>query len=171
MYLEPFSKRFPELGADECRTITLVERGDGADSQIPEGTYAFTEHYCADPKCDCRRVMLVVMSPLSPRPLASISYAFDRDDPMAGPFLDPFNRNCSYAGGLLEMAEELLFSDPKYVARLERHYELMKEAVGMRKAKVRLDPAEVGAAIAQKKATRQLQRKALARLDQRRKGR
>ena len=97
------------------------------------------------------------------RPLATISFGFDRDEEMAGPFIDPLNSACSYADEFLELAEDLLFSDPRYVARLERHYYLLKEAVGMHPAKLRrrLDPAEVQRVIAEKKAVRRRQRKAL----------
>ena len=51
--------------------------------------------------------------------VASISYGFDRKAPMAGPYLDSLHRRASYAKPLLKLTEELLFSDPNYVARLD----------------------------------------------------
>jgi hypothetical protein len=62
------------------------------------------------------------------RILAAISYAFDRDDEHAGPFLDPLNPQCEYAETLLWIVEELVLSDVRYVARLERHYARVKQA-------------------------------------------
>jgi len=60
--------------------------------------------------------------------LASISYGFDRDDEMTGPFLDPMNPQSQYAEELLRLLEETVLSDLRYVARLERHYVLVKKA-------------------------------------------
>jgi preprotein translocase subunit SecA len=47
---------------------------------------------------------------------------------MAGPFLDPLNPQSKYAGKLLDLVARLVLSDPLYVARLERHYDLVKQA-------------------------------------------
>ena len=73
----------------ETRTITII-RGKG---DLPEGTYGLVESFCPDPGCDCRRVMLNVVGKELPERgyLATISYGFDRDEEMAGPFLDPLN--------------------------------------------------------------------------------
>ncbi|HDQ70592.1 MAG TPA: hypothetical protein ENN19_00670 [Chloroflexi bacterium] len=60
--------------------------------------------------------------------LASISYGFDRDDEMAGPFLDPLNPQSEHAFKLLEMVSGLVLSDRRYLKRLERHYRLVKKA-------------------------------------------
>jgi uncharacterized protein YecA (UPF0149 family) len=60
--------------------------------------------------------------------LASISYAFDRDDPDPGPFLDPLNEQSVYAEKLMELVVDLTLSDPEYLARLERHYRMIKTA-------------------------------------------
>jgi hypothetical protein len=173
MHLEPFQSWFPELGAKECRTIEFLPGAESSDSRIPTGRYAFVELYCTDPKCDCRRVALVVSPDGEFRPLATISFGFDRDEEMAGPFIDPLNYRCSYADEFLDLAEHLLFSDPHYVARLERHYYLLKEAAGMHPAKLRrrLDPAEVQQVIAEKKAVRRLRRKALHGLRSKNRGR
>jgi hypothetical protein len=97
--------------------------------EIPPGHYGMVEFYCPDPACECRRVMLNVVEKAHPdRSLASISYGFDREDEDAGPYLDPFNPQCSYAEQLLQLVEEVILSDSDYVARLERHYALVKLA-------------------------------------------
>jgi preprotein translocase subunit SecA len=62
------------------------------------------------------------------RILAAIGYAFDRDDPNPGPYLDPLNEQSRYAPALMELVSELALSDSKYLARLERHYRLVKAA-------------------------------------------
>jgi len=123
--LIPFVFVDRDLAVRETRVITLSEPHRG----IPKGAYGLVESYCPDPACDCRRVMLHVSEEQQPeRFLAAISYAFDRDDPQAGPYLDPLNEQSPYAFALLELVSELVLSDPAYLARLERHYRLVKLA-------------------------------------------
>ena len=123
--LIPFYIVEPELAAAETRTITLFVLHEG----VPPGSYGLFEFYCPDPACDCRRVMLNVAEEKNPNLfLASISYAFDRDDEMAGPFLDPMNPQSEYADGLLRLVDEMTLSQSSYVARLERHYAMVKQA-------------------------------------------
>jgi len=125
MYLIPFIMVEPELAERETRSIMILERQNG----IPPGNYGLLELYCPDPACDCRRVMLDVAEERHPtRVLAAISYGFDRDDPEAGPFLDPLNEQSRYASALLKLVSEVVLSDRRYLARLERHYDIVKKA-------------------------------------------
>jgi len=125
MHLIPFFAVDPEPAARETRVMhTFVPQG-----KLPIGSYGLLEFYCPDPNCNCRRVMLNIAEEKGPnRFLASISYGFDRDEEDAGPFLDPLNPQSRYAEELLQLVEETVLSDPRYVARLERHYHLVKEA-------------------------------------------
>lgn len=130
----PFHKYFPEAAQAECRTATVFRRDD-----LPDDEYGLLEAYCDDPSCDCRRVMLNVASRKRNEIVATISFGFDPDDPMRGPFLDPLNRQSSLAPALLELVEVILL-DAQYVARLERHYYMVKTAAAKkqhRKAKRR----------------------------------
>ena len=125
MHLVPFYVVEPDLAFEEMRVMKALIVLDG----LPVGTYGLLEFYCPDPECDCRRVMLNVVELENPKDfLASISYAFDRDDEMAGPFLDPLNPQSEYAEELLELVETVVLSDPGYTARLKRHYQLVKQA-------------------------------------------
>lgn len=125
LYLVYFGEVDPEIASHETRVLTLLEPQRG----VPAGKYFILESYCADPACDCRRVMLSVVEERHPTvSLASINYAFDADDPDPGPFLDPLNPQCAYAQGLMELITELSLSDSAYLARLERHYALTKQA-------------------------------------------
>ena len=122
-YLVPFFRIEPDLAAKETRTLTLFQPRD----DIPAGQYGLIESYCPDP--DCCRVMLNVFEQSRPgRLLAPISYGFDRDADDAGPYLDPLSEQCSYAGALLRLVQEVVLRDPRYVARLERHDRLVKRA-------------------------------------------
>lgn len=126
MDLMPFHKIEPELAERETRTITVLKERD----DLPAGSYTLMESYCPDPTCDCRRVMLNIASKenLEQRYLATISYGFDRDDDMAGPFLDPLNPQSEYSEELLRLVTESVLSDHQYVERLEEHYHLVKQA-------------------------------------------
>jgi hypothetical protein len=124
-YLVPFFKVDRELAARETRTVTLFQAREG----IPAGAYGLIESYCPDAACDCRRVMINVIEKERPaQVLASIGYGFDREAEDAGPYLDPLNEQCSYAGALMRLVAQVVLNDPAYVARLERHYDLVKRA-------------------------------------------
>jgi hypothetical protein len=121
----PFFQVEPDLAAKETRMITLFEQ----QGNIPPGSYGLIELYCPDPDCDCRRVIINIVEKQHPATfLASIGYSFDRDEPDAGPYLDPLNDQCAYADDLLRMVKEIVLRDRRYVARLERHYATVKRA-------------------------------------------
>jgi hypothetical protein len=123
MYLTPFVSVFGELGGKETRVLTV--RGYTA---LPNDEYALLEAYCMDPACDCRRVMLnVVGRHQGASPLASVSFGFERDSEMAGPFLDPINPQSQYADVLFPLVVQIL-ADQAYVSRLESHYRQVKRA-------------------------------------------
>lgn len=75
-----FHLLFPDQAENECRTVIPVGRAD-----LPQRTYAFLEAYCADPGCDCRRVMLNVIDAETHNHVATINYAFEPPEP---PFED-----------------------------------------------------------------------------------
>jgi hypothetical protein len=124
MYMIPFVQFFPKQAEDETRVITTRNH-----SLLPDDEYALVEFYCSDPACDCRRVMLSVFPQRRSAQgfLASISFGFDRDRELAGPFLDPMNPQSQYADALLKIVGTVL-ANPDYCARLERHYHQVKQA-------------------------------------------
>ena len=133
----PFCTRFPDLGPRETRCVCVVAPG-GA---LPVGEYGFMEFYCEDPGCDCRRVLLQVTTPQAPQTaLATINYGWEgaefytrwmHGDAQAGreitaACLDPLHPQSQYADPLLDVFREQMMTDPAYVARLARHYEMFK---------------------------------------------
>ena len=84
--LLPFVRLFPELAMAETRVFMVRDH-----PTLPDDDYGLMETFRADTTCHCRRVMLNVAARRQGIFLASVSYAFDRDDPHAGPFLDPLN--------------------------------------------------------------------------------
>lgn len=124
----PFDTLFPERAADEVRVIHALRH-----DELPQGTYLFRELYCAEPGCDCRRVVLRVTRAEDKRVAATIGYAFEPpeppfdDEPQA--FLDPINPQGEAAGALLDMFEDMIATDRAYRDRLVRHYEMWKSVV------------------------------------------
>ena len=135
MRMIPFFKLFPELGREETRWLVCNDRQD-----LPDGGFAFVEHYCGDKDCDCHRVVMTVVAPgISKEPVATINYGWRStsyyekwygDRELArfaqGPFLDPLGLQSACAPVLLDLFENLILKDQAYVARLQRHYEMFK---------------------------------------------
>ena len=135
--MTPFYTRFPELAGRETRCIHVVNPG-GA---LPVGEYGFMELYCEEPDCDCRRVLLQVTTPQAPKTvLATINYGWEsaefyarwmHGDAQAGreitdACLDPLNPQSKYADHLLDVFRKQLLTDPAYITRFARHYEMFK---------------------------------------------
>jgi hypothetical protein len=106
------------------------------DGSGPE-QYHFLEMYCPDPECDCRRVILWVARGDDGEVVASIIYGFDppseREDPYwrevddEQTYLDPLNPQSELSEEMMDIFEAVVLT-PNYQERLERHYELVKEA-------------------------------------------
>ena len=123
MALIPYAAVFPMQAQNEIRTLTF-----GQGQEIPADEYGLLESYCADPSCDCRRVMLNVMAREQRRMVATISYGFEPDNSQRGPFLDPLNPQSGYAAALLEVVADMLAKDDAYARRLQAHYRQIKQA-------------------------------------------
>jgi hypothetical protein len=132
-YLVPLDTYFPNMARANCRTVIVWGRDD-----LPDDEFALLESYCDDPSCDCRRVMLNVASREQNKILASVSFAFDPADEMRGPFLDPLNHQSEHAPALLKLVEHAL-EDTRYVARLERHYNMVKQAAAKKRRRMVAD--------------------------------
>ena len=131
----PFYSKFPDLAVQETRSVKV--RGD---DDLPDGEYGFIEFYCDESDCDCRRVVVSVVSP-DPgwTPWATISFGWeslqfyrdrlgDLEDASVtkGPSLDPLNPQTKFAPALLQLFRFIL-TDDAYVERLKRHYHLFKD--------------------------------------------
>lgn len=118
----PFDVFCPDVAERETRSAT-VPGGD---------TFGFLECFCADPNCDCRRVMISVVSHGAQRIEATISHGLEGADPeldLPQTFLEPGGEQGPNARKHLALFEEVLLADPKYRARLRRHYDLFKATV------------------------------------------
>ncbi len=119
----PFISKFPDLG----RQTMLASFSRGRPG-VPDGHYGFLEIYCDEKGCDCKRVLIAVITPKNPSEfLAMISYNWDDADPDAHvPVLEPYNRQGRYAKGLLNLFRDVL-ETPGYIEQFQRHYALFKD--------------------------------------------
>ena len=133
----PFLTQFPDLAVKETRTILV--RGMDA---LPDGEYGLLELYCDEADCDCRRVVIEVLSPPTNSKIwATINYGWEslefyerwlksKEDAAGckGPSLDPLNPQTEYSRALLQLFE-LVLRDEGYVERLKRHYQLFRSNI------------------------------------------
>ena len=134
MPMVPFFTLFRDLAFKEMRSATVRQMPN-----IPDGEYGFLELYCDEPDCDCRRVVIEVVSPTTgPKIWATINYGWesvefyekrigDRETAREyqGAVLDPLNPQTKYSPALLHLFK-LVLQDEAYVERLKRHYKLFK---------------------------------------------
>jgi hypothetical protein len=136
----PLHHLLPELARRETRTITVPEVG----APLPADDYALVESYCDEVGCDCRRVMLNVLSVAGGRVEAVIAFGWEdvafyrrwsRDDDeemvrhLKGPVLNLGSAETEHAAIVLAMVKELALSDPDYVDRLQRHYSAFRAKI------------------------------------------
>jgi hypothetical protein len=133
---------FPDVAAKETRTVTLH-----GHRIIPDGEYGLLELYCDERDCDCRRVIIDVMSsPPHPKTWATINFGWETvefytqwsGNPVMGKeshgaILEPFGPQSPYAYEFLEIVKAIAFQDEDYVRRLQRHYAMFKDAMVARR--------------------------------------
>jgi hypothetical protein len=135
--MSPFDQHFPDCAGAERLVLHIQEKG----LSLPPGEYGFFEWYCEDPKCDCRRALLQVISPQRPGEiLATINFGwesaafYDKQMPwekdagreITSASLDPLNPNSELAEALLEGFRDYIRHDSFYPQQLRRHYEMFK---------------------------------------------
>lgn len=135
----PFGELFPEVAAEETRSI--IARGHKI---LPDGVYGYIDCYCADPSCDCRRAMVIVVREERPdKTLATISYGWeplsfyqkwwpsgkeDQINNFKGPALASMSRQSELSPVFLDFFLHFL-DDKEYVKRLKKHYKMFKKAI------------------------------------------
>ncbi len=122
-----FHQLIPTIGLKETRSVTVFERGS-----LPDRSFGFVELYCIDPECDCRRVLINVISNKEASHVATISHSFEPpssdDIETEQTFLDPLNPQSRWSTTLLGLFKDIL-RDENYRSRLERHYRTVKAAL------------------------------------------
>jgi hypothetical protein len=147
MSFAPFSEHFRELAEAETRVITLPT---GDSSNLPADSYVFSEMYCNERGCDCRRVFFTVFSESHKRAEAVVAYGWEtkafyakwlgNNDlatlvELQGPILNPGSPQSPLAPAILRLTEEVLLKDPAYLERIKRHYALFRQTTAGGKLK------------------------------------
>ena len=137
----PFHEFFPEVAERETRSVTVL---DESKTGVPPGEYGFLEMFCNESGCDCRRVLLYVVSTARNDVQAVIAYGWespafyakwmgDNDpeviDSLRGPCLNLGSPGSDAAPAILELFRDVLLQDASYVDRIKRHYRMFREKV------------------------------------------
>ena len=135
-----FYKYFPKVAENQTRVITLFKQ---TEFDLPPGEYAFTELYCDEKGCDCRRVMFNVIYDRK-QVAAVIAYGWESDtfyarwmgddDPdmveqLKGPTTSMLGPQSEKSGQILEMFKRMILTDAKYIDRLKEHYRMFRERI------------------------------------------
>lgn len=163
MPYEPFVERFRELAWKETRSVTL---GAGNQFGLPADDYGLMELYCNDENCDCRRVMIDVLSRKRNQSVAVIAFGWESasfyqkwyggvDSPsvrtavneMTGLNLNSASQQSELAPAILDMVRWVL-TDPAYVDRLKLHYQVFKEEVDPKYFRKSTSPGKKPVAVA-----------------------
>lgn len=135
--MTPFIDRFPDVAGLEMLVLHVQQPG----LPVPPGEYGFFEWYCEDDGCDCRRVLLQVISPKQPgKVLATINYGWESEAfytawmhgdaearrEITSASLDPLNPQSRLADRLLDGFRDFLRASPEFKVQLRRHYDLFK---------------------------------------------
>ena len=106
------------MAADEARSIINFNESFG-----PVGTFLFTEHYCIEKGCDCRRVILRVVHAETEKTVATINHSFeppppgDMDEDLGQTFLDPINPQSESSVHFMNVFLDIVL-DATYAGRL-----------------------------------------------------
>jgi hypothetical protein len=134
----PFHDICPKIAEEETRIITILQNDN--EFFLPKGDYVFIELFCDE--CDCRRVFLQIF--MNQKIVGTIAYgweklsfyqrkfkSFDKKDirKLKGPALDSFQYQSDISDRILKMFDKLLFSDKKYLTRIEKHYSQFRKAL------------------------------------------
>ena len=129
---QSFHEICPELANTETRGIFNF-----FNSNFPPGQYYFLESYCNDKKCDCRKVMIMVVN--KNRPIATIGFGWeginfyekwigDKETAkiMKGPSLELGGIHSEFANRFLKFFKEKILTDKPYIERIKTHYKIFK---------------------------------------------
>lgn len=138
MKFTSFFEEFPDLIESEFRNIFVLN--DGMYKHIPPGNYAFLELFCPEIECDCRKVIINVISSQPAKSWAILNYGWESEkyyqtwfgknnplyQPMSGVTFDP-PTNDPLKNEFLAIFSSILRDDQHYAQRIKRHYAMFKQ--------------------------------------------
>lgn len=156
MMMEPFHEKFLEIAEKETRCV-IIPPG----RSLPTGEYFFTESYCNNSSCDCRRAFINILH--KENIVAAIGYGWEdlkfyedwigekslaKD--VKGPILELGVSQSQYAEELLILFKKVMLDDIVFIERLKRHYEMFRSSNKNKKIG-RNEPCPCGSGIKYKK--------------------
>ncbi|MBI5465142.1 SEC-C domain-containing protein, partial [Candidatus Gottesmanbacteria bacterium] len=104
---------------------------------VPLGKYYFLEMYCPDSDCDCRKVDIIVYGE-DDKVHATLTFGWEdkayytnhfgfESSELPGPDFSPMQFNGPFAKFFLKEFSFNCYIDKRYVDRLKRHYQMIKE--------------------------------------------
>ncbi len=133
MMMEMFANRFPDIAEKETRCVIMPSGHD-----LPAGSYYFSESFCNDKQCDCRRAFINII--YENDLIATIGFGWEdtmfyekwaHDKSMAqdlkGPILEICGIKTRYSDNVLKLFKEVMMKDTIFLDRLKKHYNMFKE--------------------------------------------
>ncbi len=130
---ESFYNRCPQIAESETRHIINFN-----EVAFPKGEYALLENYCNDKECDCRKVIINVVS--KNKIFATIGHGWEDlkfyeqwagDKELAidvkGPILELGGIQSEYAKDFLKLFKDSLLRDYVFIERLKKHYKMFRK--------------------------------------------
>ncbi|MCX6249679.1 MAG: SEC-C metal-binding domain-containing protein [Bacteroidetes bacterium] len=126
-----FQTYFPEIAKKETRCIQIFN-----DPKLAGDQFILLELFCDEPKCDCRRVMLNILSEKRKKSVAVINYGwesekyyenwfgkYDKDViyELKGPSINILTRKTDITDKIFERVK-ITLEDNFYVKRIIEHY-------------------------------------------------
>jgi len=140
MRFSSFFEEFPELIETEFRNIFVFDNNNY--KYIPPGNYAFLELFCPELNCDCRKVIINVISADPPKTWTTLNYGWESEEyyktwwgkslkyyqPMSGVTFDPPTKDPLQNEFLMVFAD-IIKHDQIYAKRIKTHYAMFKEKI------------------------------------------
>jgi len=92
------------------------------------GEYSFVEAYCIEEDCDCRRTVILVFNAKG-KQVAAIEFGFDPTEPLAGPYLNEYEKQLPGAEDLLQIFVEAINDNPDWLKGMYQHYKEVRKKV------------------------------------------
>jgi len=140
MPFRPLIHFYPDLALEEMRSFILTD----GDFGVPAGNYDLFENYCDEKGCDCRKVMINIITTAGGQPKiwATIGHGWENpsyyfqnfsDDvglarAMSGSYLEQMCEQSKYSPAFLEIWKDMI-KDENYAERLKAHYKKFKEKI------------------------------------------
>jgi hypothetical protein len=133
-----FYTYFPDIAEKETRCIQIFN-----DLELAGDKFILVELFCDEPKCDCRRVMLNVISENRRKPVAVINFGWEKElfykkwygkydremiHELKGPSINTLSQRTDITDKIFDRVKVTL-EDDFYVKRIIEHYIMFREHI------------------------------------------